>query len=349
MPNLKATKKRIVSVKNTQKITKAMKLVSASKFARTLDRRNDAKHYESCLHHMMSGLIAQARVKELLPYLLPRYVSSENYVAPKNLPSLLIVIAADRGLCGSLNAGVVKLAKDIIDGKQTLPLPSHNNAIWQQSTPLSLLKDELLDHGFFADQKTEKWDVLLWGKKSWSLAKMFLSMENAPRVLKKENAADLSGQDVIKDHCAELLAGFARGSWQKVMVVSSCFESALVQRAYSSLLFPVDLWTILGGSQTEETGDTNTTLTAHKDSLRLWEPDPNELVHLLAQKIIEHKLFSMLLEGSVCEHAARMTAMDNATQNAGEVIKDLTLQYNRARQAAITTELVEITSGAEAL
>ena len=303
MSHLKETKRRILSVKNTQKITKAMQLVSASKFARVVQQKEQAQKYHSYLSRMLAEGLQQVDEKVMEPYLVPG--SSPEGESSKGL---VVVLTSDRGLCGALNAQVLKKANEA-------------------------LKD--------LSEKSQPAKVLLWGKKSWGLARHLQGMGH--ELIAREPQMILGeAYGECRKVAGEFFSAFAAGTYPWVQLVHACFESVLVQRVRVEgfLPFSVDLQELSSQEGEED-----------KSSFPkvLWEPDFSVLVPRLMKQALVTELYRVMLEVQACEQAARMTAMDHATQNAGEVIKNLTLEYNRVRQAAITTELVEITSGAEAL
>ena len=369
MPSLKATKKRIVSVKNTQKITNAMQLVAASKFSKSLEKSKDVKQYGAHLDAMLSRCIKDASPAALYPYLLPGHGSSlvdtssdtesseGSDSSAKSATSLLVVMASDRGLCGSLNAQIIKQALEVISGAHEGKDVSKSNSAPGKLAALQhdKLMAGLMDQGYFESlsssesqsaENTENWEVFLWGKKSWSLEKSFAKSAQSvrPHVFLKESFVDSMMTEVrlraLKDILVEK---FFTGQWRRVVLVRSQFESALVQQACFEHFLPLSLDQLVTSVSQASDDPMGSTISP------LWEPQASDLVKLLIDKKLEVMLHQAVLESLVCEHAARMTAMDSATQNAGDVIKNLTLEYNRARQAAITTELVEITSGAVAL
>ena len=331
MPNLKETKKRISSVKSTQKITKAMQLVAASKFSRSFDKRNHAHKYRHHLDSLLTRSVLRASPETLCPFLLPGHPQDGG-------KSLLIVMAADRGLCGSLNAQVLKKAKETLADYQP-HLPA-TQLPWNLPQ-LSQLTDHLGEKGFFTPESPQNWELFLWGKKSWGLEKPLSESSVSTELFLKESSGTHLDPKAIDDLARSLEECFCSGKWQRVVLVRAHFESALVQTAQVEELLPLPLQQIFSVGEIHE-------LSASAANM-IWEPEATELAGMLVRQKIANCLTTGIIESQVCEHAARMTAMDNATQNAGEVIKSLTLEYNRGRQAAITTELVEITSGAEAL
>ena len=295
MASLKDTKRRIGSVKNTQKITRAMKLVSAAKFARANQAVVAARPYAKALQAMVSRLFEANQGAVDTPFL-------------KEQPSkkaVLIVVSTDRGLCGGLNTQLLKAA-----------------ALWLEEQKKAGIKIEI-------------WS---WGKRAgmWSRKRSEKTIQNRERVTEKpkyEFAASMA---------EELINAFESGAFDHVYVVFSEFRSAMTQTPKIIQLIPFKAETS-ATSKTDQKGATAT------EGGPLLEPKFEVLLPVLIRKALATSLLRIFLEATASEHGARMSAMDSATNNAKEVIKKLTLQYNRARQAAITKELIEIISGAEAL
>lgn len=357
MPSLKSTKKRITSVKSTQKITNAMQLVAASKFSKSLEKRSHGRQYAAHLDSLLRRCMQEASATSLYPYVLPGYGGASHagdmtgVEAPSN-KALLVVITSDRGLCGSLNAQVLKQARHVLMGAAASSADPADPAAMAPPA-LGVLGEavvrDLMDRGYAHHHNgapaTSAWELMLWGKKSWGLEQSFAALPAAerPHIFLKDSFTDSTFADSKLQDLKDLFVeNFCVGRWQKVVVVRAQFESALVQHAGYEQLLPLPLEQIFASADTAAAG-------AEAMIGSLWEPEASELLKLIIDKKLEVMLRQAILDAQVCEHAARMTAMDSATQNAGEVIKNLTLEYNRARQAAITTELVEITSGAEAL
>ena len=290
MANLKDLKTRINSVKSTQKITSAMKMVAAAKLRRAQEVAEAGRPYSSRMKQVISGLAANAN-KSNAPELL---VGREDVKT-----HLLIVVSADKGLCGGFNGSIARQTRQEInrlenEGKSVL--------------------------------------VYMVGKKAADnlgreiLNKTFESIEN------------LQGSNVdynkVKGVAEKILLGFADGKFDQVSIIYNQFVNAITQNVVMVPLIPANLV----GEQENES------LVVYD-----YEPEQNELLELLLPRNITTQIFSALLESSAAELAARMTAMDNATRNAGDMIDSLTLVYNRTRQANITKELIEIISGAEAL
>ena len=290
MANLKDLKTRINSVKSTQKITSAMKMVAAAKLRRAQEVAEAGRPYSSRMQQVISGLAANAN-KSNAPELL---VGREDVKT-----HLLIVVSADKGLCGGFNGSIARQTRQEInrlenEGKSVL--------------------------------------VYMIGKKA---------ADNLGReILNKtfERIENLQGSNVdhnkVKGVTEKILLGFADNQFDQVSIIYNQFVNAITQNVVVAPLIPANVV----GEQDNES------LVVYD-----YEPEQNELLELLLPRNINTQIFSALLESSAAELAARMTAMDNATRNAGDMIDSLTLVYNRTRQANITKELIEIISGAEAL
>ena len=286
MPNLKDIKRRIISVKNTQKITHAMKLVSAAKFARANHAVLAARPYGDGFEQMVDKVILAAgdtpsRLTEL---------------RGQHKRELLVLVATDRGLCGSLNSGLFKATTRFVK--------------------------ERTDAGVTLD-------TIAWGRRSG----MFCRKVKWNVLNEKEKVTEKPKYSRASTLAEELVTMYLNGSYDAVHIAFVEFKSALSQVPVMKQILPVK------AKQTSTEVATNLIL----------EPEANKIVEAALEKLVLGQIFRILLEATASEHGARMTAMDSATKNAKEVIRKLTLQYNRGRQAAITKELIEITSGAEAL
>jgi F-type H+-transporting ATPase subunit gamma len=285
MATLKSIKKRIVSVKNTRQITKAMKMVSAAKLRRAQDSIMAARPYAKKLEEVLQNLAAQGD-SGAHPLLEKR--SAEK--------ALLIVISSDRGLCGGFNANLGKAADRFIKEKQS-------------------------DYAEFS--------VMTIGRKGYEFLKNRTKVrKNYEGVLTGLNyqTAALLAHEVIDAYLAE--------EFDEVYVIYNAFKSVISQDITIQQLLPIP-----PVASTAEEAVTD----------YIYEPSKGALLEELLPKNIEVQIFKALLDSIAAEHAARMTAMDSASKNANEMIGKLTLQYNRARQAAITKELMEIISGAESV
>jgi F-type H+-transporting ATPase subunit gamma len=285
MANLKSIKKRIVSVKNTRQITKAMKMVSAAKLRRAQENVVAARPYAAKLAEVLERL-AQGQDADSSP-LLQRRIADR---------ALLIVVTSDRGLCGGFNANISKAAERFIKEKKSL-------------------YSEL--------------SILTVGRKGYEFLK------NRQKVTKNYTSvfSNLNYQTAAL-LAQEVIAGFVAEEYDDVFILYNAFKSVMSQDITLEQLLPISA------------GAT----TADEPPLEyIYEPAKGELLAEILPKHIEVQVFKALLESVASEHGARMTAMDSASKNATEMIGKLTLQYNRARQAAITTELMEIISGAESI
>jgi F-type H+-transporting ATPase subunit gamma len=289
MASLRAIRARIKSVKGTQKITKAMKLVSAAKLRRAQDAVLRARPYAELIEDMLSRMAGQG---ESAPHPL--------LAARPNVRKVeILVLTSDRGLCGGFNSNIVRR-----------------------------LQRFFVDHGNEYEQIT----VSTIGRRGRDFAKKrgIEVRRDFPGLLGKLQYKH--AQDVADD----LVARFSSGEVDAVYLLYNKFQSALVQKVMLTPLLPVQ------PSNTPVTGvDANTEF--------LYEPSQGDVLDALLPKYLGMQIWRAMLESEASEHGARMSAMDSATKNAKEMIARYTLMYNRARQAAITKELMEIVSGAEAL
>jgi len=284
MANLRDIKRRIVSVKSTQKITKAMKMVAASKLRRAQAAIQQARPYAFHMRGLVAA-ITRCAGADAHP-LLSR--GDEGRIG-------IIVVNSDKGLCGGFNAAIV------------------NRAL------LATRKD-------FSGKTVE---LTVVGRKGLEALKR-------RHVTIRQNFAGLSDQPLAlaRSIVGDVAGDFAQGKTGEVYCIYNEFKSAVQQRVTVERLLPF---------QPEE-GDDGTPALDY-----IYEPDQEAVFDSLLLRNLETQMHRILLESSASELGARMTAMDAATRNAGEVIEKLTLKYNRARQNAITTELIEVISGAEAL
>ncbi len=286
MMSLKDTKRRITGVKNTQKITRAMKMVSSAKFARAIHAFTNSQAYRTSFASVLSRLIGQA---ELVHPLLTVREEKKN---------LCIVLTTDRGFCGGLNSNLLKFTA-----------------------------------AFLREKKENSCELELWGKKAKAVEKNGL-VTVVGRVEKVLERPDYS---FCMDTVQRISRLYAAEQIDSVYIVYPSFKNAVVQTPAIKRILPF----VREDFPAEKEAPSTTGL--------LLEPQAQEIFPGMLEKYLAVQLYQILLESAVSEHAARMSAMDSATNNADEVIQKLTLNYNRARQAAITKELIEITSGAEAL
>jgi F-type H+-transporting ATPase subunit gamma len=295
MPSLQSLRRKIAAVKNTQKITKAMKMVAAAKLKRSQDRILAARPYALKMRGVLGNL--SQRVNRAAHPLLQKRAGRKVEI---------LVVTSDRGLCGAFNGNIVRKAVEFL---------RESEAQGKQVT-LSIVGRKGRD--FFR-------------RRTWPIRQEWTGIFDR---LTFEHAIDIGGD--VSDH-------FVKGTFDELYVVYNEFKSAIQQRVIVEKLFPVDVAADFGG--TEAPAGTEA---AHGGSY-LYEPDEAELLATLVPKHFQIQTFRILLESAAAEHGARMAAMDGATRNAGELIKRVTLYYNKTRQAAITKELMDIVGGAEAL
>jgi len=292
MASIKEYNRKIGSLKNTVKITKTMKMVSASKLRRAQEAQNRAKDYAHEVNNLIYR-IAGSVEQGMHPLLTPRQEAKS---------VLLLVFSSDKGLCGGFNNNLIKFV-----GTKSAELTAEGKDV-------SLAFCGRRGHLYFANRG-----------KVW---KNYAGVTAAPH---SRDASEIA---------AELEEAFSSGEFDEIHMVYNHFVSPLSQEPQIDQLIPLPLGTL-------EDHD------AASDAVRaddfITEPGLAELLDNLIPRLVVFKVFFSLLENSAGEHGARMTAMDNATTNAGNLIDEYTLLRNRARQAAITTELIEIISGAEAL
>jgi F-type H+-transporting ATPase subunit gamma len=292
MPSLKDIRARIDSTKNTQQITSALKLVSASKLKRAQNNVVNLRPYAQGLKQLIYDLVASERASHRLIEPRPN---------PKNL--LLVVVTSDRGLCGAFNSNINKFAANYLKNNQA---------------------------------KYEKIDLIFVGKK----ARDFFARRN---IVAKETITDLAREisyTLAADVAETVLGYYLSGEYDEVRLVYNEFVSAISQVVRCEKLVPID-----PNEGTKETPEETSRFS--KDIII--EPTPNEMIDQLVKKYFAVDIYRCLSESVAAEHGARMSSMENATKNAGEMIRGMTLTYNKLRQASITSELIEITTGAEAL
>ena len=292
MPNLKDLKNRIASVKSTRKITKAMQMVAAAKLRRAQDAAEQSRPYTERFNAVMSRLAASVGGSDTAPKLLSGTGSDQVH--------LLVVMTAERGLCGGFNANIAKLAK------------AHAR-------------------GLIAKGKEVK--ILTVGKKGRDsirrdFADLLVGHVDLSDV-KRLGYADAQG--IAKD----VLGRFDAGEYDIATIFYAKFVNVVSQIPTAQQIIPATF---------EETEGADEAATLFD-----YEPSEEAILADLLPRGVATAIFSALLENAASEQGARMSAMDNATRNAGDMIEDLTIEYNRSRQAVITNELIEIISGAEAL
>ena len=285
MPSLRSLRKRIGTVRSTQKITRAMKMVAAAKLRRAQEVAERARPYAGKLTEMLSAVVADLGADLARHPLLARREE-------RRLD--LIVVTSDRGLCGGYNANLVRLAEAFVREHATATIA------------FSLIGRKGIDH--------------------------FLRRRGATVIAQRTGILTTSPTELAGAVAEPLIARFAAAETDAVYLIYSRFRSALSQVPTVVPLLPVKA-SAGDGSNVEY----------------LFEPDRAALLARLLPRYVEALVTQAVLEAIASEHGARMTAMDNATSNASDMIDRLTLSMNRARQAGITKELMEIVSGAEAL
>jgi len=293
MPSLKSLKVRITSVKSTQKITKAMKMVAAAKLRRAQQAAEAGRPYAERLNAVMASLASKVTIGPQSPKLLAGTGSDQVH--------LLVVATSERGLAGAFNTNIVRAARKTADA-------------------------------LIAEGKTVKFYLI--GKKGRAVIARLYPGKIVHQVDQShiKNVAFSDAHEVSED----LIARYAAGEFDVAHLFFAKFQSALVQEPTELQIIPVPLGA--GGAAAEGAS-----------AAVEYEPDEEAILTELLPRNVAIQLFRAMLENAASEQGSRMTAMDNATRNAGDMINRLTIQYNRTRQAAITTELVEIISGAEAL
>lgn len=296
MASLKELKGRINSVKSTQKITKAKQMVAAAKLRRAQARAEEARPYAERLASVMASIASKVS-GDGAPKLLAGTGSNQRH--------LLVVVNTDKGLCGGLNANIVKAAK-------------------------------VKARALLAEEKDVQFYLV--GKKGRAPIKR----DYADRIEAHYDTADVKtpGFDEAEAIADDLLERYENGEFDVAHLVYPIFKSALAQDPTVDQLIPVP------APEGEAAAKADT---GSGDAIVEYEPDEEAILEELLPRYIKTQIFGSLLEREASEQGASMTAMDNATRNAGDLIDKLTIQYNRSRQAAITTELIEIIAGAEAL
>jgi F-type H+-transporting ATPase subunit gamma len=292
MASLKALKMRIGSVKSTQKITKAMKMVAAAKLRRAQEAAVAGRPYAERLEAVMASLASKVTVSASSPKLLAG--------TGKDQVHLIVVATSERGLAGAFNTNIVRAARK---------------------------KGEELE----AAGKTVRY--YLAGKKGRVLKRFLPTQIAHDQEMGHIKYVAFSDAQVVAE---DLIARYEAGEFDVAHLFFAKFQSALVQFPTGIQIIPVPLAT---GEATAPVGAAAVE----------YEPDEEGLLAELLPRNVAIQIFRALLENAASEQGSRMTAMDNATRNAGDMINRLTVLYNRTRQAAITTELIEIIAGAEAL
>jgi len=291
MPSLDDLKKRIVSVKSTQKITKAMKMVAAAKLKKAQESAVRGRPYSERMQNIILNLTKSLSDPENAPKLMVGTGKDNTY--------LCVVMTADKGLCGGFNSNICKLAKNNFE--KILKKGKELKIITVGSKGVDQLKRV---YGKYIIQK--------------------ISFKNRKKIT--FNEAEEVGKIIL-----EL---FNKNEFDKCIIFYNNFKNVMTQIPQSQQIIPSE--------QPEKSNDID-------DNFYEFEPDEDEILEDLLPKNISTQIFKAFLENAASEQGSRMTAMDNATRNAGDLVDKLTINYNRSRQASITKELIEIISGAESL
>jgi len=291
MASLDDLKKRIVSVKSTQKITKAMKMVAAAKLRRAQENAEKGRPYSEKMNNIILNLSGGISDKENAPKLLTG--------TDKDQTHLCIVLTSDRGLCGGFNTNIIKKAKayfqKISSEGKILKIITVGSKGYDQLK--RVYKNNIIEKISFKDSKTIN----------------FLDAEKVGKMI---------------------INNFEKKEFDVCTMFYNQFKNVMTQIPQEQQIIPLKVSGVKGDS--------------FKDNYE-FEPEEDEILSNLLPKNISTQIFKAMLENSASEQGSRMSAMDNATRNAGEMVDKLSIEYNRSRQAAITKELIEIISGAESL
>ena len=291
MPSLDDLRKRIKSVKSTQKITKAMKMVAASKLRKAQENAEKGRPYSEKMSNIILNLSNSITDKENAPKLLTGTSTDKVH--------LCVVLTADRGLCGGFNSNIVKKAKS-----------------------------------FFEKIKSEgkSLKIITVGSKGYDQLKRVYGSQIIEKIsFKDSKVANYLDAEIVGKKIIEL---FEKNEFDMCTIFYNQFKNVITQIPQEQQIIPLKSNEIKKNSV--------------KDNYE-FEPEEDEILSNLLPKNISTQIFKAMLENSASEQGSRMTAMDSATRNAGELVDKLTIYYNRSRQAAITKELIEIISGAESL
>ncbi len=291
MANLRDIRNRIESIKNTQQITRAMKMVAAAKLRKAQDRITQTRPYASKMKEVVARLVENSSEDNLL---LRKPESTDNV--------LFIVVGSDRGLCGGFNNNLFKVVEKTINGEYSK---------YHEIGNLSLI--------CIGRQATK-----YFGKRNYDVIAEYPGFW--------DNIVFNKATEIMKS----VVGDFKSGTFDEVKLAYNEFKSVIAQNRLVESVLPIDPSTLV-----EEENISSTEY--------IYEPDVENILQKLLPLHLNLQLWKAILESNAAEQGARMTAMDNATENAQEMKEDLQLEYNRARQSAITTEISEIISGAQAL
>ncbi|MFW5955729.1 MAG: ATP synthase F1 subunit gamma [Rhodothermales bacterium] len=303
MASLRDIRNRINSVKNTQQVTRAMKMVAAAKLRRAQERIFQTRPYAFTVHSLLTRLRTQADPSDH-----PLFERRD-----ERRRALLIIVTADRGLAGAFNTNVIKTAEEEIEAN-------------------------------FSDRR-RRGDLFL----------MCIGRRGRDHFAKRgyQLVGDYAGVfdhltfAVARDAATMATEGYLEGRWDEVKLVYNEFKNTISQNRVVEPFLPVPTEEFLTPVMEEQVTLSDRATTGSVELI--YEPDAQTILKALIPRYLNYQLWRILLESNAAEQGARMVAMDNATSNAQELLRDLTLKYNRARQSAITTEIIEITSGANAL
>ncbi len=305
MASLRDIRTRIASVKNTQQITRAMKMVAAAKLRKAQERIFQTRPYAFTIREMVSHL--RERVNpESHPLFHPRPVETV----------LVVVVTSDRGLAGAFNTNILKAAEVALAEQYT---------DYRRDGRLKVMAVGRKGHDYFSNR-------------GFDLVGDYRGIFN-----------DLSSQRAV-ELTDRIVEGFEAGEWDEVAVVYNEFKNTITQNRIVEPFLPIpqDAFAtpVMEAEESFHLTDEDRTT---EGTDYLFEPSADAILDRLVPQYLTYQMLRVLLESNAAEQGARMVAMDNATTNAGELLKELRLTYNRARQAAITTEIIEISSGADAL
>lgn len=293
MANLKEIRNRISTVKNTQQVTKAMKMVSAAKLRRAQDRMHQLRPYSAKMKEIIGNVVAALNVEDI-PSALVKARPVKNV--------LLISVTSSRGLCGAFNSNLLKVASQFLQDNHADLLASGNVHVMCMGRK---------GYDYFA-----KKEVKIVGSQYYDFTTN-MTFEAVNGVTDK------------------VFEGFLNGDWDKVYLVFNEFKNVMMQNRIVEPFLPLAI------EKTEET--------ATVASDYIFEPGREQILVDLIPKSLRLRVFRAVLDSNAAEQGARMVAMDQATDNANSLLKSLKLSYNKARQAAITKEILEIAAGADAL
>lgn len=289
MPGTKEIRVKIASVKSTQKITKAMKMVAAAKLRKSQDRITQFRPFAQQLTYLLKNLSSASS----------EGIEWYNTVRPVNRV-MIVAITSDRGLCGGFNSTIIKTA------------------------------NRLIQEDFRDQARAGNVTVLPIGRKAFE----YFGKRNVKVVEQYWNIFGQLSFDRVSEVADFMMGAFRKGEYDKIVIVYNEFKNVATQIQRTEQFLPIEL------PKEKKKG---------KEIDYIYQPNRGEIIEGLIPKSLKVQLFKSVIDSNAAENGARMTAMDKATENAGELLKDLKLTYNRTRQAAITKEILEIVAGAEAL